>query len=233
MSGSTALQWHIGATRDALDAELAGFVADRLREALAARGTASLAVSGGRTPAGFLRRLGAMPLEWSHIHVTLADERWVPEEHADSNARLVRETLLTGPASQAHFIALVSNADNATMGQPEIEQRLAALPWPLDVIVLGMGDDGHTASLFPHAPELEAAMVSSARSAAISPVTAPHSRLSLTLSALTSASNVLVHITGESKRQLLDAALAQSATPLLPIRRVLDATIDAHVFWTP
>lgn len=233
MSDIRTLPWHLADTRDALDSELARFVAERLNEALVARGTASLAVSGGRTPAGFLRTLGAMTLDWSRIQVTLADERWVPAEHADSNARLVRETLLAGPAASAHFIPLVSDADNAAAGQPEIEQRLSTLPWPLDVVVLGMGDDGHTASLFPQAPELEAAMTTPARCAAITPVTAPHSRLSLSLSALTSARILLVHITGESKRQLLDAALAQSTTPHLPIRRVLDAAAEAHVFWTP
>lgn len=233
MSGTHPLQWHIAQTSSLLDSELADFVANRLKEALAARGTASLAVSGGRTPAGFLRALGGMPLEWSRIGITLADERWVPAEHADSNARLVKETLLTGAASAANFIPLFNSADNAAAGQVETEQRLTALSWPLDIVVLGMGDDGHTASLFPQAPELEHACTTSAHCVAITPVTAAHSRLSLSLSALTSARNLLVHITGEGKRQLLDTALAQSITPVLPIRRVLDAATEAHVFWTP
>lgn len=233
MSATHAPQWHICDTSSNLDGALARFVASRLKEALAARGTASLAVSGGRTPAGFLRTLGAMQLDWSRIGITLADERWVSAEHADSNARLVRETLLSGAASAANFIPLFNSADNAAAGQPEIEQRLAGLSWPLDIVVLGMGDDGHTASLFPQAPELENACTTSAHCAAITPVTAAHSRLSLSLSALTSARSLLVHITGEGKRHLLETALAQSTAPVLPIRRVLDAAAETHVFWTP
>lgn len=233
MSEPSKPTWHISNTSTDLDSELANFVADRLRKGIAARGTASLAVSGGRTPAGFLRTLGIQSLDWSRIYITLADERWVPEEHADSNTRLVRETLLAGLAAKANFIPLYNSAENAAAGQPKTEQCLSALPWPLDVLVLGMGDDGHTASLFPQAPELENAYATSAHCAAITPITAAHSRITLSLSALISARNLLVHITSESKRQLLNAALTQAATPFLPIRRVLDASANAHVFWTP
>src|SRR5471030_2570227 len=101
MPNTNLLHWHISDTSNVLDSELARFVANRLEEALAARGTASLAVSGGRTPASFLSMLGAMPLDWSRISITLADERWVPANHTDSNARLLRKTLLAGEASAA------------------------------------------------------------------------------------------------------------------------------------
>lgn len=234
MKVATARQWHEFSSTSVLDAELAQFVAARLSDALAARGTASLAVSGGRTPAGFLRALAVQPLDWSHIYVTLADERWVAPDHADSNARLIREILLAGPASAAYFLPLFNDAESSARGQAITENQLTALHWPLDVVVLGMGDDGHTASLFPQAPELAEACTTTARCVAITPVTAPHERISLTLSALAAARCLIVHITGQNKRDLLDAALSSIPKPHLPIRRVLDATRSTcHLFWAP
>lgn len=222
---------------DALDEALAAFVAARLNEALALRGAASLALSGGRTPAGFLRLLGAMPLDWKNIAVTLADERWVPATHPDSNARLLQETLLTGPAAAARFIPLYNGANSPTTGQSECEANLASLPWPLDVVVLGMGLDGHTASLFPQAPQLQHALTTSARCAAITPVTAEHERMTLSLAALANSRCLIVHLTGADKCKLFDTMQAQTASetaPPLPLRRVLDAhSITPHVFRAP
>lgn len=226
------LQWHEETDTTSLDACLAEFVAQRLREALALRNQASLAVSGGKTPAGFLRKLGNMALDWSRVTVTLVDERWVPAEHADSNARLLRETLLNGPAAKAGFIPLFNAAPTPSAGQALCEQQLEKLAWPLDVVVLGMGDDGHTASLFPQAPELEIGLTSATRCIAMTPVTAPHPRISLTLSAIVSARNLLLHLTGQGKRHVLETTLAAPA-PGLPIRRVLEAAPLTHVFWAP
>lgn len=225
--------WHDYPDTTVLDAALAAAVASRLSEALAQRGTASIALSGGRTPAGFLRLLGQQALDWSRVHVTLADERWLPDTDPASNARLLHETLLTGSAAAAKFVSLYSGTASASTGQAQTEASLAALPWPLDVVVLGMGDDGHTASLFPQAPQLQHACTTSDRCAAITPVTAPYERLTLTLQTLASARNLFVHITSQSKRQLLENALLADAAPL-PIRRVLDAFPNsAQVYWAP
>lgn len=229
---SATLTWHDYPTPGELDAALADFVAAKLNAALATKGSATIAFSGGRTPTGFLRTLGQHPLDWARILITLADERQVPEDHPDSNARLLRETLLSGAASAAQFIPLYSPA-----GQPEVEASLGALPWPLDVVVLGMGDDGHTASLFPQAPQLAHACQTEDRCAAITPVTAAHERLTLSLHALASTHNLIVHITGSNKRQLFKSALEPSADKTdepLPIRRVLTAhPVPTHVFWAP
>lgn len=229
--------FHDYRTSAALDEALAAFVAARLDEALALRGVASLALSGGRTPAGFLRLLGTMPLDWKNITVTLADERWVDETHPDSNARLLQETLLTGPAAAARFVPLYNGTSSPATGQSECEANLANLPWPLDVVVLGMGQDGHTASLFPQAPQLQHALTTSARCAAITPVTAEHERMTLSLAALANARCLIVHLTGADKCTLLDTMLAQTAgetAPPLPLRRVLDAhSFMPHVFRAP
>lgn len=232
MRYSSLQHWHTANTPSLLDEQLADFVAERLRESLAARDTASLAVSGGRTPAGFLGQLASRKLDWIRVCVTLVDERWVAEDHPDSNARLVKSLLLTGPAAQARFMPLFNAASSAHTGQPATEQALDNLAWPLDVVVLGMGDDGHTASLFPQAPELEAGFASRAHAIAITPLTAPHERISLTCPAIATARCVVLHITGEGKRTLLETAL-KASPPGLPIRRVLEATPHAHVFWAP
>ena len=227
-----ALEWHTFDIASELDIALAHLVANQLEDAIKERGRASLAVSGGRTPAAFLRALGCMPIDWSCVNITLADERWVPKEHADSNARLIQETLLASDAAAAHFIPLFNNAQDAHTGQTQTERNLQALSWPLDILILGMGDDCHTASLFPQAPELEHAYTTGEHCIAITPVTAAHTRISLSLAALSSARAVVVHITGNSKRQRLESALT-SPQPSLPIRRVLDATEHAHIFWAP
>ena len=115
--------------------DLADVVADQLRDGLARRGQALLIVSGGNTPVPFFERLSLAELAWSQVSVTLADERWVPPSHADSNARLVQRHLLQGPAAQARWLPLVNKAATPAEGQPALEHALADLPWPADVLV--------------------------------------------------------------------------------------------------
>ncbi len=232
MRHASMQHWHTTSSSALLDEQLADFVAERLRDSLAVRKTATLAVSGGRTPAGFLAQLASRKLDWSRVCVTLVDERWVAEDHPDSNARLMKSLLLNGPAAQARFMPLFNAASSAHAGQPATEQAMDSLAWPLDVVVLGMGDDGHTASLFPQAPELEASFSSRAHTIAVTPLTAPHERISLTCQAIATAHCVILHITGEGKHALLETAL-KASPPGLPIRRVLDATRHTHVFWAP
>jgi 6-phosphogluconolactonase len=230
----SSLSWQEFVSKDELDLQLADFIAQALSAAIAARGQAGIAVSGGRTPAGMFKALRVKELDWSKVTVTLADERWVAPDHADSNERLTRENLLQDKAASATFISQVSSAASAHEGQATIEARLAALPAPLDVLILGMGDDGHTASLFPNAQELEHACSSTALCAAVTPPVAPHQRITLTLPTLAAARTVIVHITGESKKALLNDALLEQkpATELFPIRRVLDQCHGLkQVFW--
>jgi 6-phosphogluconolactonase len=218
---------------------LAVFVAERLRAGLAARGQALLIVSGGSTPVPFFEALAAQPLDWPHVTVALADERWLPPDHADSNERLVRAHLLHGPAAQARWVPMFDGQASPEGAAPDIERRLAALPWPADVVVLGMGGDGHTASLFPHAPELAAALHvgQPARCVAVGVPQAPNvpvPRISLTPRALLDARLLVLHITGQAKLDLLARAQAEGPVADMPIRLVVRQTqVPCHVFHSP
>ncbi|CAN1533363.1 NagB 6-phosphogluconolactonase/Glucosamine-6-phosphate isomerase/deaminase [Burkholderiaceae bacterium] len=196
-------------------AQLSQHIADALQLAIRERGHALLAVSGGKSPIALFERLREQALDWRAVTVVLVDERCVPHEHADSNTALVRHYLLQGPAAAAHFVPFFEDMPQGELSDAALtalaqtaQQRLAALPWPLDVGILGMGVDGHTASLFPHAPGLEQALSSHNSVAWVRPSTAPHARLTLTLHALRSARELHLSIAGEAKRAVLARAQA-------------------------
>lgn len=228
-----SLQWHEFSSKEALDQQLANTIANELQQAIAQRGSAGLAVSGGRTPAGMFKALRNHNLDWSRVLITLVDERWVQPDHADSNERLTRDNLLQDGAAAATFISLVNLAETPHAALSDIEARLANMPNPIDVVILGMGDDGHTASLFPNAAELEHACASTALLAAVTPPVAPHQRITLTLPTIVKSPKVIVHITGEGKKTLLQEAMSANValTEQYPIRRVLDQVATADVFW--
>ena len=209
-------------TPTALDATLADQVATRLEAAIASRGSASLVVSGGRTPLGFFHQLSQRSLDWSNVLVTLADERWVDNSHSDSNEKLVRENLLINKASEAEFLPLRNSAISARLGQVHTETRLATLN-EFTVVILGMGNDGHTASLFPGSETLSEGLdMASGRSClAVTPLEAPHERISLTLPRLLHTELLVIHICGADKQKVLEDALGGSDITELPIRAVI------------
>lgn len=220
--------------RDALDRALAEAVSAALKAGLERRGTASLVVSGGRTPLGFLRALAQTPLDWSQVALTLADERWVDVLDEASNERLLRAALAGTPAAAARIVGLKTAHADPEAALAEVAGRLATLPRPFAAVVLGMGDDGHTASLFPDAPQLAAAIASPAPVAALTPCVAPHARLSLTPAALFDAQALFLHITGDGKRALLDVALGDGPVEVLPVRLALRHDRPAcQVYWAP
>jgi 6-phosphogluconolactonase len=202
-------------------AGLATRIATLLGDAIATRGTASLALSGGRSPKPVLEALATTPLDWSKVVVTLVDERWVAPDAPDSNERLLRETLLTGPAAAARFVPMKNDSTDAYAGQPAVETAFAAIPWPLDIVLLGMGEDGHTASLFPAAVELADGLTSAARTIAVTPPAAPHQRLSLTASAILASRHIFLQISGAAKKAVYDNARAGGPVEQLPIRLAL------------
>ena len=219
-----------------LVAALAGQVADLLRFAIKERGKASLVVSGGSTPVPFFAALSALALDWRQVVITLADERWVDPTDADSNERLVHQHLLQNRAAVARFVGLKTEAATAVQGEQECAERLAPLPNPFDVLILGMGNDGHTASLFPQATRLGEAldMNSGTLCLAITPPTASHERMTLTLPALLQSRQIILHLVGSGKRAVYEKALAKGPVAEMPIRAVLgQSAAPVTVFWAP
>lgn len=202
-------------------ADMARRIAAILGEAIELRGVGSIALSGGRSPRPMLKALSHAALDWSKVVVTLVDERWVSPDHADSNERLVRETLLQGPAAAARFLGMKNDAADACAGQPACEAAYAKLPWPLDIIILGMGEDGHTASLFPGAAELAEGLFTKALTIAVTPPAAPHQRLSLSASAILKSRHIFLQIGGAAKKAVYDRALEGGPVEELPIRLAL------------
>ena len=211
---------------------LATKVAGQLNQAIAEQGVATLVVSGGRSPVAFFQSLIKQPVDWSKVVVSLADERWVPVEHADSNAGLLKKHLLQGPAAKARFVGLYNAAATVEKAALEADQGLAELP-PIDVLILGMGDDGHTASLFPNSPNLAEALTldNHRRCWPMLAPTVPHQRLSMSRSLLASAKNKVLSISGQGKLNTLNDALGGTDIAALPIRAFLQPTLE--IYWCP
>lgn len=211
---------------------LAVRVADALRQAIASRGQATLVVSGGRSPVPFFEALAQQALPWAQVLVSLADERWVPVNHAGSNEALVRRHLLRGAAAEARFLSLYQVAGSLEQAAELADAAVAELA-PIDVLVLGMGDDGHTASLFPHSPNLHQALQPDCARRVL-PMLAPSEptqRLTLTLPMLASARLPLLAIQGQAKLNVLTKALMPGEIAQLPIRAFLNSSLEIH--WCP
>ncbi|GAB4344328.1 MAG: 6-phosphogluconolactonase [Desulfobulbaceae bacterium] len=219
-----------------LATHLAGYAAKRLADGVARRGSASLVVSGGSTPAPFFRALSTLRLPWEKVWITLADERWVDPADPASNEHLVRTNLLRGAAKQAFFVPLKNSAPTAAEGEEACRQALARIPRPFDLVILGMGTDGHTASLIPGAAGLEQALSpqSTRICAPIKPAGNGIERMTLTLPALLDAREIIVHITGRDKRETLNEALKSGSPDRMPIRHVLRrTTVPLQIYWAP
>ena len=196
----TAFQRREFANGEEIAIGLADWTAEHLRGAIAARGVALLIVSGGKSPARFFDRLSNVDLDWTRVAITLADERRVADDSPRSNARLVRERLLRNRAEAASFTPLADVRLSEDQELAAASARIANLPTPADVVILGMGDDGHTASWFPGAEGLAEAMDPAARQL-IAPIVAPDApepRLTLTGRIILRARAIALEIQGEA-----------------------------------
>lgn len=199
---------------------LAISVSHALELVIKAKGWAVLAVSGGKSPVPMFERLRYRPIRWEAVTVTLVDERAVPPDHPDSNGALVRNHLLREGAGVAGWAPLIRDEAEAASPLQAVQRLNASFQQP-DVVVLGMGEDGHTASLFPDAPELQTGLSEpEPRYLVTHPSTAPHARVTLNLAALLAAERTFLAITGEKKNAVLEQAL-QAPTPSLPVSVVL------------
>lgn len=223
------------ASEQVLNQQFAETIATTLGQGIQAHGNASLVVSGGRTPLGLFSALTQQDIPWDKVMITLADERWVNADDDASNEKLVREHLLQGNASSAQFIGLKNAHHSPFDGALDTEQALTEIARPFDVVVLGMGDDGHTASLFPGAENLlpALAMDSGRVCMGMVPLTAPRDRITLTLPALLNSRHIYLHLVGENKRHVYQRALQGNDVNEMPVRAVLQQTqTPVDVYWT-
>lgn len=226
------------ASRDAMADSLTEATVQRLQDAIDARGFASIAVSGGSTPKMLYDRLAQTDLDWSKVHVVLMDERWVEPGEEGSGETFVRETLLQDKGAAAPFVGLKTPGETPFDGLGEAIERLASVPRPFDIVFLGMGVDGHTASWFPRALGLpEALAENGAPVAAIeakrTEVSGPYTqRITLTRSAIEGAGALWLLITGADKRDALDAAMGAGPVEDMPVRALLrSGDIGFKIHW--
>jgi len=202
---------------------LASFICASLTRAIAEKGKAHLVVSGGNTPIPLFHRLSNVDIPWEKVFITLADERLVPTSHERSNEGMVRRELLRNLAGSARFTAL-QQVSREWQGQPRF-----------DLVLLGLGSDGHTASLFPDAPELATALsMDRELTQVLTPPSQPEPRLSLTLGGLCDCTQLVLHIEGAGKLEVLQRAREPGPVEELPIRALLQQTrVPLSVYWAP
>lgn len=218
-----------------LDQTLADNISQILQSAIALKGKASIAVSGGSTPKGFFTALSNKDIDWKKVTITLADERWVDINSDASNTRLVHENLLQNNAASAKFFHLKQGENLCEETLADLNIAADNLLLPLDVVILGMGEDGHTASLFPCSAQIQSGLDLSNQSSLmkVEPTTAAHQRITFSFAALRQSKNIFLHLCGASKKNVFNKALSDDDIFEMPIRAFLqDESIDTQVYWT-
>ena len=217
---------------------LAGEIVVRLNTAVVSRGQASLVVSGGTTPEALFAELSERDAPWDRVWITLCDERWIPPAEDGSNEKMVRAKLLRGKAAAAHFVSLKTEDAKPETAQTAVEARISAMPKPFDVLLVGMGDDGHIASLYPDSPELKtildtkpAALVHAAHAQSAA---ATGDRMTLTLRAILDSKWIVILIKGDGKMKTYKLAKSGSDVSKMPVRALLSqSAVPLETFWSP
>lgn len=218
---------------------LANDCQEHLNQALREKDQASFLVSGGITPAPLYSLLSQRDLEWGKIQVALVDERWVWPHHEASNEAFIRRNLLIHEAEKAPFTGMKNPAKSASEGRAETEERYRKITQPFSLTILGMGLDGHTASLFPHAQALNQALnplnphLTTALIAEPSPVTGPYiERLSLTLAGLLRSTRLVLLLTGVEKLEVYRRALTCEIVEAMPVSAILGQDqVPVDLYW--
>ncbi len=205
-----------------------------LRDGIEENGRASLVVSGGRTPADLFNALSKANLEWDKVDISLADERWVDNTDDASNEKMLRTKLLINNAANANFVPLKTQHGDAEDAVITCTENLQKMRTPFDVLILGMGEDGHTASLFPCSKQIAQGLDLESGNAfiAVQPTSAPNQRMSLTLPALLNSNQIFLHLIGESKKDVLNTVLSDDDALVMPIRAVIN-NADVELVWSP
>ena len=197
-------------------------VEDIISIAIQKKGHALIALSGGNTPKPFFELLSKTDLAWENVYITLVDERWVDTKDSNSNEYLIRNFLMQNKAIKAKFIGLKNDEETAIKGLAYCKQILKIHDDDFDLVILGMGEDGHTASFFPHAQELSLALLSTEDCVALTPPKAPYERMTLTLSRLFRSENIFLHIEGKKKLEVLNEAFKEGSVEQMPIRAFIN-----------
>jgi len=214
-------------------------IAVLLEDAVEKNSKASFIVPGGTTPAPIFERLSTMPLDWSKISVSPSDERWIDIELEQSNEYLIKETLLINHAAEANFVALKNSAETASLGEKVTEKNLKSLGSPCTVTILGMGPDGHVASLFPDCPQINDALDLESKKSCIaidaqgcSVAGSYTERMSLTLAKIIDSDLVILLFTGQLKLDVLNQAMRERKSSSLPVAALLAQTkTPVEVYW--
>lgn len=232
MSDAVALVWRAHDDVDACARALGEAVAQDLRAALEGGATVTLALSGGSTPRPFLEHLTGQELDWTRVEIYLVDERWCDHDDARSNHGMIARALSGGGAREARLVPLWRPGHTLAEGGALAAAEVAAVA-PLDVLVLGMGEDGHTASWIPGAEGLDVALDDAIASVVpVVPTDGREPRLTMSRSAVTSAKIRYLHLTGAAKRRVLEQAIAPGPWETLPIRAAFKGT-SLRVYWSP
>ncbi len=219
----------------ALADALAKRVSDNLEAAIARKGSAILAVSGGSTPKLFFNALSTQKIDWKYVTVTLVDERWVDENDERSNARLVKQNLLIKNAIAAKFMGLFVPEMKIEYALDHLQNTMCKLLLPIDVAILGMGNDGHTASFFPGGNNLDFAVDPNCPQlfSSMQAKGAGEPRVTMTMPLLLEANKLILHIEGEEKQNVLEKANTGGEANDMPIRHILRNASQLKIFWAP
>jgi 6-phosphogluconolactonase len=213
-------------------------IISRLTESVSSRDVASLAVSGGTTPSILFDALSARNAPWDKVSVTLSDERWIAPDQDGSNEKLVRTRLLRNLASDAKLVPLKTADTSPAAAEAKVDAAISAMSRPFDVMLLGMGDDGHTASLYPHSAGLDAAL-DRARPNLVQAIHADSAaatgeRMTFTLRAILDSKLIVILIRGQEKLATYRKAVSGTDIHEMPVRAVLNQTqTPVQVYWSP
>jgi 6-phosphogluconolactonase len=226
--------WNFLETRAEASSKAADLIANALRRRLGGAGRVPLILGGGSSPLACYSELAETNLEWNRVDVLASDERWVPAEHADSNERMLRETLLRDEAASANLLSYYRDEVTVAERCAEMSEVYSAFENPAACALLGMGEDGHFASLFPDAGNIEKGIDPDGTELFLDVSTAasPHERIGLTLAALLRADTLALLVFGEAKRAVLDTAMGDSR--VYPVSYLLHQDYRRlHIFWAP